>query len=68
MDKRLAHAAKTLANNDTFNEATDIVLGLFVKDLLAAKTPEDRERKFQEYEALRRVREVLGKLALEADK
>lgn len=67
MDKKqLAYAAKNLTKDETFNQSADILLGALVQSLLAAKTPEDRERKFQEYEALKRVRDFLGKLALEA--
>ena len=68
MDEReFLYAAKRLANDDTFNMAADRVQSAVLKDLLTAATPADRESKFQEYDALRRVRELLKKLALQAE-
>ena len=67
-DRELFFAAKRLANDEIFNMAADKVQSAVLKDLLTAATPEDRESKFQEYDALRRVRELLKKLALEAEK
>ena len=67
-DRELFFAAKRLANDETFNTAADKVQSALLKGLLTAATPEDRESKFQEYDALRRVRELLKKLALEAEK
>ena len=59
--------AKRLAGDETFNAAAELVQSALLKDLLTAATPADRESKFQEYDALRRVREVLKKLAFEAE-
>jgi hypothetical protein len=61
-------AAKRLVNDETFNSAADMIQTVQLKALLTATTPEDRESRFQEYDALKRVREFLKKQAVEADK
>lgn len=66
--KQLAFAAKNLAKDETIIQGVEIVSAALVQSLLKAKTPEEREQKFQEYEALKRVWDFLKKLALEADK
>lgn len=63
-----AFAAKRLVNDETFTSAIDVIQARVNKDLLNAKTPEDREQKFQEYSAIRRVVNDLKKQALETKK
>lgn len=68
MNRDLCFSAKRLTNDETFTQAMDLVSAALLKQLLTAKTPEDRESKFQEYDALRRTRDFLGKLAHEAER
>lgn len=60
-----AFAAKRLVDDETFTQAIGVVQARANKDLLTAKTPEEREQKFQEYDALRRVVSFLEKQAHE---
>ena len=66
-DKGLQHAARVLVASETYREATDKVIANAVDRLLNAKTPEERETKWQEYAALKRVREFLAIEAQKAD-
>lgn len=49
------HAARRLVKDETFQKAVEAKLSLLSKQLFAAKTPEDREQKFQEHAGLTRV-------------
>ena len=64
-DRAEAYAAKRLVSDETFQDAVSKQLASLNKQLLTAKTPEDREKKFQEYDGLRRVKNILEKQALE---
>lgn len=68
MTKDFQFAAKRLVNDETAKGARDVILGVLVKQLLSATTPEDREQKFQEYKSLERIWGFLEKQAVEADK
>lgn len=63
-----AFAAKRLVEDETFTAAVEARLSLLTKQLFAAKTPEDREQKFQEHSGLKRVVEDLKKQALDTKK
>lgn len=67
-DKTKAFAAKRLVGDETFSDAVKTMLDHLNAQLLAATTPEERERKFQEWHGLKRVSETLKILAKEADK
>ena len=55
-DRRaLCSAASILVTSEPFQEAAKHVELVLNKELLAGKTPESREQKFQEYHGLRRM-------------
>lgn len=64
----MAFAAKNVTKDEIVNQAIDAVSAALVQRILTAKTPEDRESKFQEWDAHNRVWDFLRKLALQADK
>lgn len=68
IDREQAYAAKRLVTDETFKDAVAESLASLNNQLLSAKTPEDREQKFQEYSGLKRVVNVLEKQALDAKK
>lgn len=68
MTREEVFAAKRLVEDETFIQAVELQLASLSKQLFAATTPEDRERKFQEHSGLKRVVKDLKKQALEAKK
>lgn len=58
-----AHAASNLLRDEVFREAVEAVKADAVKSLLSAKTPEERERRFQEWSAIDRTMKRLANWA-----
>lgn len=65
MQNDYAHACRNLIGSDTYKSALEIVQSRAVEAILAAKNPEDRESKYQEYAALKRVNVFLHSKASE---
>lgn len=62
-----AFAAKRLVGDETFSDAVAEILAKLNNQLLNAKTPEEREQKFQEYSGLNRVWSSLKVQAAEVE-
>lgn len=58
--------ALSLRTDRTFNDAVEMLKSRAVKALLSAKTPEDREEKWRDYDAFERVVRLVGVWAEEA--
>jgi|LGOV01.1.fsa_nt_gb hypothetical protein len=54
------HAANNTLNDETFMGALTFTQEAIIKELLKAKTPEERENKWQEYHALERAKNRLA--------
>ena len=54
-DREFMFAAKTLTNSETYKEAHDRFKAHLVDRLLKAKTPEERDEKWRDIDALERV-------------
>lgn len=59
-DREFEFAAKRLTDNETFKEAHDKCRARLVDRLLKAKTPEERDEKWREIDALERVWTLLA--------
>ena len=55
-----SHAANNVLNDDTFKQALTLTQEQITKELLNAKTPEERENKWQEYHGLERAKNRLA--------
>jgi len=55
-----AHQANNVLKDDVFRDALTSVQDLCIKKLLAAKTPEERERHYQEWSGLDRAKNKLA--------
>jgi hypothetical protein len=58
--------ALALAHDTTFKAAVDHLIDRATKEVLDAKTPEEREEKWRTYDALRRVSGLIAIWAAEA--
>lgn len=59
-EREFQFAAKRLMDSETFKEAHDRVRGGLVDRLLKATTPEDREERWRDIDALERVWKALA--------
>ena len=55
-----AHAANNVLNNETLLAALTEVQDTIIKELLNAKTPEDREQKYHEWSGIDRAKKKLS--------
>lgn len=62
-----AARAQSALNDEIIEQAFTETLAQINKALLAAKTPEDREQRWQEYHGLKRAWSVLKKWPYEAE-
>ena len=59
-EREFQFAAKRLVDSDTFKEAHDRARAHLVDRLLSATTPEDREERWRDIDALKRVWTLLA--------
>jgi hypothetical protein len=67
MPDSFSFACKRLANDETYRDATERVMAAAVARLLNARTPEEREERWHEHAALKRLREFIAIEAQKAD-
>ncbi len=66
-DREFQFAARTLVGSETYKEAHAKARGNLVERLLKAKTPEEREEKWRDIDALERVWTLLAIEGQKAD-
>ncbi len=66
-EREFQFAARTLVNSETYKEAHGKVREQLVNRLLKAKTPEEREEKWRDIDALERVWTLLAIEGQKAD-